>query len=89
MVSPPYQLLKMAKKKTSAAPEPGASAQTDDQTAENALETQSIKFLRSHPSYAYWPGDTADLTAEHVTLLVDGGFAELVAEPAADTDTED
>lgn len=75
----------MAKKKSTAAPEPGASEQPDDQTAENAAETQSIKFLRSHPGYAYWPGDTADLTAEHITLLVDGGFAKLVDEP----DTEE
>lgn len=75
----------MAKKKSTAAPEPGASEQSDDQTAENAPETQSIKFLRSHPGYAYWPGDTADLTAEHITLLVDGGFAKLVDEP----DTEE
>ena len=79
----------MAKKKSTASPEPAASAQTDDQPTENAPETQPTKFLRSHPSYAYWPGDTADLTAEHVTLLVGGGFAELVAEPVAKPETEE
>jgi hypothetical protein len=79
----------MAKKNTSAASAPAASDQIGDQTAENKLETQKIKFLRSHPGYAYWPGDTADLTADHVTLLVDGGFAELVGEPDSETDTED
>lgn len=44
-----------------------------------APETQSLVFKRSHPAYAYWPGDKADLTAEHVKLLVDGGFAELAS----------
>jgi hypothetical protein len=63
--------------------------QNQSEPDENSPETQKIKFLRSHPRYGYWPGATADLTAEHVTLLVDGGFAELVAEPAADIETED
>jgi hypothetical protein len=79
----------MPKKTALPAPAPAASEQIGPQPAENAPETQPIKFLRSHPGYAYWPGDTADLTAEHVTLLVDGGFAELVAEPDAEPDTED
>jgi len=78
----------MAKTKPTTAPAPSANAQTDAQKVENAPETQSIKFLRSHPSYAYWPGDTADLTAEHVTLLVDGGFAELIAKVDAEPETE-
>jgi hypothetical protein len=79
----------MAKKKPATAPAPATSDQIGDQTAENTLETQSIKFLRSHPGYAYWPGDTADLTAEHITLLVDGGFAKLVAEPDTESELED
>jgi outer membrane biosynthesis protein TonB len=52
-------------------------------------DTKKLKFLRSHPGYAYWPGDTAALTAEHVTLLVDGGFAELADEPDAESEHED
>jgi hypothetical protein len=41
---------------------------------------QSVRFKRSHPRYAYWPGDTATLAAEHVQLLISGGFAELSAD---------
>ena len=60
----------MAKQKPEKAPDvPVAQAK--------AAKTQSLVFKRTHPGYAYWPGDTADLTAEHVKLLVDGGFAEL------------
>ncbi len=59
------------------------------ESGENGLETQKIKFLRSHPRYGYWPGNTADLTAEHVTLLVEGKFAELVADAESNSETEE
>ena len=60
----------MAKQKSEKAPDaPAAQAK--------AAETQRLVFKRTHPAYAYWPGDRADLTAEHVNLLVEGGFAEL------------
>jgi hypothetical protein len=48
--------------------------------ASRVVLPQSVRFMRSHPGYAYWPGDTAALAAEHVQLLVSGGFAELVTE---------
>jgi len=63
--------------------------QTQPNPTENEPETQKIKFLRSHPRYGYWPGSTADLTAEHVTLLVEGKFAELVTDAAPDSETEE
>lgn len=80
------QKAEKAQKAAEKAASEAAAKQADAQSDENAPETQKIKFGRSHPGYAYWPGDTADLTAEHVTLLVEGGFAELVTE-AADTTT--
>jgi hypothetical protein len=81
----------MAKKKTAAAKVPAApvaeapavaavpaSAPADAASPAPAAKTQAIKFLRTHPNYAYSSGDTADLTADHVELLTEGGFAELV-----------
>lgn len=62
----------MAKKKTEApAVQPVATH------AVEIAETQSLVFKRSHPGYAYWPGDAASLTGEHAKLLLAGGFAEL------------
>jgi len=48
--------------------------------AEKPENTQKIKILRSHPQYGYMPGETAELTANHVKTLVGGGFAEVVTE---------
>jgi hypothetical protein len=47
-------------------------------SATRVVLPQPVRFLRSHPNYAYWPGDTANLAAEHVAFLTQGGFAELV-----------
>ena len=47
---------------------------------EKAKDTQKIKILRSHPGYGYVPGETAELTPNHVETLVGGGFAELITE---------
>jgi hypothetical protein len=66
-----------------------AEKQKQPENSESAPETQKIKFLRSHPRYAYWPGDTAALTTEHVELLTTGGFAELVGTPETDSENEE
>ena len=41
------------------------------------METLRIKFLKSHPDFAYFEGDDADLTPEQVTDLVLSGHAIL------------
>jgi hypothetical protein len=64
------------------------AAKTAESDAKPA-ETQKIKFLRSHPRYGYWPGDTADLTADHVELLTTGGFAELAVAPESESNNEE
>lgn len=46
--------------------------------------TKAIVFERSHPSYAYWPGNYAELADEHADLLLDGGFAR----PATEADAQ-
>jgi len=73
---------KAAKEKEAAdkAAQGGAADQVSTASEAKEVETQKIKFLRTHPNYAYWPGDEADLTAEHVEFLTNGGFAELVTE---------
>lgn len=74
-----------AAKEAEKAQKEAKNKQNEAENDEKAAETQQIKFLRSHPKYGYFPGSTADLTAEHVELLTAGGFAELVA---AETESE-
>lgn len=78
-----------AQKAAEKAAQAAAGEQNQSDADEKLVETQQIKFLRSHPGYAYWPGDTADLAAEHVELLTTGGFAELVVAAEEAPETED
>ncbi|TVT43113.1 hypothetical protein FNT36_03200 [Hymenobacter setariae] len=78
-----------AQKEAEKAAKEAADKQNQLESGEKAAETQKIKFLRSHPRYGYWPGDTADLAAEHVELLTSGGFAELVAAPETESENEE
>lgn len=38
-------------------------------------KTAKIVFLRSHPGFGNWPGDTADVEAVAAAALVAEGFA--------------
>lgn len=78
-----------AQKAAEKAAQTAANDQNQPENGEKSTETQKIKFLRSHPHYAYWPGDMADLTAEHVKLLTTGGFAELVDAPQTESENEE
>lgn len=52
------------------------AAQTAPKAEAKAAKTTAITFLRSHSSYAYWPGDKAEVEAEKAKELIAGGFAE-------------
>jgi len=78
-----------AQKAAEKAAKDAADKQNQPENDEKAAETQKIKFLRSHPRFAHWPGDTADLAAEHVELLTTGGFAELVVAAELKSETEE
>lgn len=39
-------------------------------------KTKEITFLRSHPGFGYWPGDTAEVDTDKATELIAGGFAK-------------
>jgi len=78
-----------AQKAAEKAAQEAANEQSQPETGEKSTETQQVKFLRSHPRYAYWPGDTTDLTAGHVELLTTGGFAELVGAPETESENEE
>ncbi|MGY2133648.1 hypothetical protein ACW9KT_15570 [Hymenobacter sp. HD11105] len=41
-----------------------------------ADELTKVKFLRSHPSYGYFPGEEGELPARFAETLIVGGFAE-------------
>jgi hypothetical protein len=77
-----------AQKEAEKAAQDAADKQNQLENDEKPAETQQVKFLRSHPKYGYFPGSTADLTAEHVELLTTGGFAELVI-AATESETEE
>lgn len=59
------------------------------QEKESADFRQKIVFERSHPDFAYWPGDKATLSPEHTANLVNGGFARFDAAETADAPTDE
>ena len=52
------------------------AAADKEEADKKAAETTEITFKRSHPAYAYWPGDKAEINAEKAAELIEGGFAE-------------
>lgn len=46
--------------------------------AEKPKNLKKVKILRSHPEFAYHPGEEGELPAEAAKKLIDGGFAEAV-----------
>ncbi len=50
---------------------------TEPAKAEAKSKTVKVKFLRSHPSYGYFAGDTAEISAEgYAQHSKDGEFFE-------------
>jgi len=41
------------------------------------METLKIKFIKSHPGFAYFAGDSAELRADHVETLIASGHVIL------------
>jgi hypothetical protein len=51
-------------------------------------DTKKIKVLRSHPEFAYHPGEEGELPADKADFLIAGGFAQPLV-PAITDETED
>jgi hypothetical protein len=66
-----------------------AKKQTPSTEATEATGSKNIVFLRSHPGYAYHPGNHAELADEHADLLIEGGFATLDLDEATTTETDE
>lgn len=53
---------------------------------------KTVKFIKSHPSYGYFPGDETELSIKAADELLEGQFVEEVkvkAEPKAETKETD